>query len=108
MVCVTKYRAKKTEVDGHVFDSKREAARYAELKMMQHQGVIERLELQPVYQISINTRPVCKYIADFRYWCNTRQRYVVEDVKGVQTAVFRLKKKLVEAQYYPIKIEVVK
>lgn len=105
---MTKYRAIKTELDGITFDSKREAARYAELKMMQHHGVIDRLELQPVYEISINGRKVCKYIADFRYFCRARNRWVTEDVKGVQTPVFRLKKKLIEAQYYPIKIEVIK
>lgn len=108
MVCVTKYRAKPTEVDGIKFHSKREASRYWELKMMEKEGVIERLELQPVYQISINGRPVCKAIMDFRYFCRARQRHVVEDVKGVDTPVSRLKRKLVEAQYYPVKVEVIK
>lgn len=105
---MTKYKAKPTEIDGVRFASKREASRYVELKLMQQQGVIERLELQPVYQISINGRPVCKAIMDFRYFCRARQRHVVEDVKGVDTPVSKLKRKMVEAQYYPIKIEVIK
>jgi len=105
---MTKYRAIKTQLDGITFDSKREASRYAELKMMQAQAVIERLELQPVLPISINGRPVCKYKGDFRYFCRARNRHVLEDVKGFETPVFRLKKKLVEALYYPVKIEVIK
>lgn len=108
---MTKYRAVKTTLDGITFDSKREAARYAELKMMQAQGVIDRLELQPVYQITINGRKVCKVIPDFRYFCNARQRHVVEDVKSPATeknATFRLKKRLLEAAYFPVKLEVIK
>ena len=111
MVLVNKYRAIKTELDGITFDSRREASRYAELKMMQQQGVIERLELQPVYPLTFNGRPVGrkrKYIADFRYWCNARQRHVVEDVKGFDTPVSKLKRDIVECLYWPIKIEVIK
>lgn len=105
---MTKYRAKPTEIDGVKFHSKREASRYVELKLMEQQGVIDRLELQPVYQISVNARPVCKVILDFRYFCRARNRHVVEDVKGYDTPVSRLKRKLVEAAYFPIKVEVIK
>lgn len=105
---MSKYRAIRTEVDGIKFHSKREAARYVELKKMQDAGLIDRLELQPVYQITINARPVCKVILDFRYWCNERKQHVIEDVKGVDTSISRLKRKLVEAQHWPLKVEIIK
>ena len=92
-----KYRAVKTEVDGIVFDSKREAARYMELMLMQRAGEIKRLELQPKYDCIVNGRKICTYRADFRY--STNENSIVEDVKGMKTPVYKLKKKLVEALY---------
>ena len=69
-----KYRNTKTELDGIVFDSKKEADRYAELRMLERAGTIKKLELQPKFLI-------CKgvvwngrkqrdryYIADFKYY----------------------------------------
>ena len=94
---MNKYHARKTEVDGIVFDSKREAARYSELKLLQAAGEIRDLELQPEYELAVAGRVVGKYIADFRYMDGGR--VVVEDAKGVRTDVYRLKKKMVEAIY---------
>jgi len=101
-----KYKAIKTEVDGIVFDSKKEAARYSVLKMMQKAGQISRLELQPVFKIEINGKKICTYKADFQYIDKNIRgmdgqygAMVVEDVKGMKTPVYRLKKKLVEASY---------
>ena len=93
-----KYRAVKTEVDGIVFDSKREAARYMELMLMQKAGEISHLELQPEFECRIDGKKICTYRGDFRYF--TKKNSVVEDVKSPYTAknpVYRLKKKLVEA-----------
>lgn len=96
----SKYHAKRTEVDGIVFDSKREAARYQELKLLQMAGKIESLELQPVYQLLVKSgRSVGKYRADFRYFDVETQEWIVEDSKGVRTPVYRLKRKIVEAVY---------
>lgn len=39
-----KYKAKKTEYDGIMFDSKKEAQRYAELKILERAGVIKNLQ----------------------------------------------------------------
>lgn len=71
--------------------------------------VIRNLELQPFFDIHAcqqmlvdeRCRPlkVATYRADFQYWDCERNELVVEDVKGVRTAMYRLKKKLVEAQY---------
>lgn len=92
-----KYGAKKTIVDGITFDSKREAARYSELKLLEKGGYIRQLELQPAFAFELNGKVIFKYIADFRYF--EGQTRVVEDVKGVQTPLFRLKRKLIESQF---------
>jgi hypothetical protein len=102
----SKYRAVKTTVDGIVFASKREAKRYGELKLLERGGYIRKLELQPAYLIEINGFKICKYIADFRYFEGARR--VVEDVKGVRTREYRIKRKLVEALYPGTKITEVK
>ena len=100
-----KFRAQKTEIDGIVFDSKMEARRYVELKLLERAGDISHLEMQPEYRCEINGKLVCKYKADFRYFTKTGR--IVEDVKSKYTAknpVYRIKKKLVEAIYRGTKI----
>ena len=94
-----KYHAIPTEVDGILFASRLEARRYSELRLMGQAGEIRDLELQPRYPIRINGQLVCTYVADFRYFDVQRNREVVEDVKGVRTREFVLKKKLVKAVY---------
>ena len=96
---MSKYHAVKTKLDGYTFDSKKEAARYQELKLLEQAGKITRLEIHPEYYLWVNSMQVCKYIADFRYIDCEVGGQVVEDVKGVKTAVYRLKKKLMKAIY---------
>lgn len=103
---MTKYRAIRTTVDGITFDSKREANRYSELKMMEKAGIINSLKLQPEFKCQINGKKICTYKADFEYLMVDEEGpdgqigyYIVEDVKGFKTPVYRLKKKLVEACY---------
>jgi hypothetical protein len=90
-----KYGAKKTVVDGITFDSKREAKRYGELKLMERAGYIANLQLQPRYDFVINGVKCGFYKADFKYSDELGVR--VEDVKGMKTPVYRLKKKLMKA-----------
>ena len=99
----SKYHAKKTVVDGITFDSKREADRYLVLKGMEEDGSIEdlrrqvRYELIPAFDVDgRHYRPVF-YVADFVYRENGHE--VIEDVKGVVTDVYRLKRKLVAYRY---------
>ncbi|QZP07791.1 DUF1064 domain-containing protein [Caenibius sp. WL] len=93
---MTKYSAKRTAcAHGHVHDSKIEAARCDTLHTLQQTGNISRLEMQPEFPIVIDGRHICTYRADFAYFSSTCR--IVEDVKGVLTPVYRLKKKLVEA-----------
>jgi hypothetical protein len=95
-------------VDGIVFASKAEARRYAELRLLEKAKEIYDLELQPKFPIYVtrpghttsrSDKPVTTYIADFRYRRGPRGILTIEDVKGMKTPVYRLKKKLVEAQY---------
>lgn len=94
---MTKYRAVRTEADGIVFASKREARRYQELRLLQRAGQIRNLALQPTYTITINGEVICKVILDFQYEENGQT--VIEDSKGMDNPLSRLKRKLVEAQY---------
>ena len=96
----SKYKSIKVTVDGITFDSKREAKRYGELKIMEKAGLITQLETQPVYRLEVNGKLVCKYIADIEYFDKATQLFIVEDVKSPYTAklpVYRLKNKLMKA-----------
>lgn len=99
-----KYGAHKTTIDGHTFDSAREAERYCELKVMAKAGVIKHLELQPSFPLQDGFeckgkkyRPII-YKADFAY-TDEHGEYVVEDVKGMETDVFKLKRKMFIKKY---------
>lgn len=85
------------------YDSKREAKRAAELKLLEKAGVISHLQEQVVYELIpsqyriVSGKKKCieramKYIADFQYVENGNT--VVEDAKGFRTEVYRIKKKL--------------
>lgn len=94
---MSKYHNVPTEIDGERFDSKSEARRYGELRLLERAGEIRELELHPQFSLVVNGRKVATYEADFAY---SRQdgRRVVEDVKGgVRTAAYVLKKKLMRA-----------
>ncbi len=97
-----KYGAKPTTVDGISFDSKGEAQRFSDLKLLQRAGKIERLVCHPSYDIAINNFPICTVELDFNYWDAEKKRTVYEDFKGsdvTKTPISRLKRKLLEASY---------
>ena len=111
-----KYHNTKTVADGIKFDSKLEAERYSQLKMMERAGVIRDLELQPSFELIPSFRKNGKtwrrtvYKADFRYILAEDDSYIIEDVKGstaVITDVFRLKQKLFEYKYPDYTISIV-
>ena len=93
---MNKYRNVKTEIDGIVFDSKREAGRYQELKMLERSKIITQLELQKTFELRVNGVLICKYRADFAY-LDQQGREVIEDAKGVRTRDYLLKSKLMIA-----------
>ena len=83
-----KYGAVRT----HGFASKVEYKRAQQLKLLQKTGVIKDLECQPRFHIHVKGNKICDYVADFRY--KEDGKIIVEDVKGVRTDVYKLKKKL--------------
>lgn len=96
----SKYNAKKKVVDGHTFDSKREAERYCDLKLFLRAGEIRNLVLQPRFLLQDkfvdkqgNKHRKIEYVADF-FYIDKLGRNVVEDVKGVLTDVYKIKKKM--------------
>jgi len=92
---MSKYNARRTEVDGIKFDSLAEARRYGELKLLHAAGEIGQVHDHPFWDIVVNGVKICRYEADFQYTENGK--LVVEDVKGVKTPMYRLKKKLMKA-----------
>lgn len=103
----TKYHSIKTVIDGITFDSRKEATVYGQLKMMQKSGVILGFDLQPVFEYQImytcqstnQTMSVKrKYIADFSVDYPDLRTEII-DVKGVKTAIYKQKKKIIEKLY---------
>lgn len=103
----SKYGNKKVtiDVDGVQvkFDSTAEYGRYSELKLLEKAGEIRDLILQPIYPLQESFKRRGKtyrptyYIADFQYIKDDEM--FVEDVKGVATAVYQLKKRLFLQKY---------
>lgn len=111
-----KYHNKKTVLDGIKFDSKLEAERYEQLKILERAGVIRGLELQPSFELipsfkkNGRTWRRAVYKADFRYILCEDDRIIIEDVKGstaMITDVFRLKQKLFEYLYPELAISII-
>jgi hypothetical protein len=98
-----KYNAKKVKINGVSFDSKKEAKRYFELKILERAGVISNLILQPKFLLQDGFERDGKkyraifYIADFEYIQDGKR--IVEDVKGVKTDIYKLKKKMFLKKY---------
>ncbi len=104
----SKYRNEPVVIDGIRFDSKREAAYFAALKLREKAGEVGGVELQKPFPIlGPKGELICTYRADFAFWDHKEDRFRVIDVKGVETDVFKLKRKLMRA-FKGIEIEVVK
>lgn len=97
------------------YDSKKENARANQLKLLEKQGYIKDLqeqvtfELQPSFKISdvkppfkLKTIRAIKYIADFYYFDNEKEKYVVEDTKGFRTKEYVIKSKMFQYNYRDI------
>ena len=97
--CTPKYHNSKTVIDGIRFDSKKEAKRYLELKILEKAGAIKDLRRQVPYVLINKSRygRAIKYVADFVYY--EYGKLVVEDVKGVRTPVYKLKKRLMAERF---------
>lgn len=93
----SKYRSRRTIVDGITFHSAKEAARYVELRSMAGVGEISGLACQPRFALTVGESKIGDYVADFEYlWKGER---IIEDVKGFKTPLYKWKRKHFEAQY---------
>jgi len=96
---MSKYKAVRTGK----YASKREAKRAEELKLLERAGEISGLREQVVYELIKSVvvqgrkRPPIRYVADFVYWLDGKQ--ITEDVKGMRTDIYRLKRHLMMAVY---------
>lgn len=108
-----KYKNKKIVIDGIIFDSQAEGKRYQELKLLLKNGDIKDLELQPRFILQDKfkkngkTYRKIEYVADFQY-IDKNGKTIVEDVKGMETDVFKLKHKLFEYNYKDIELILIK
>lgn len=92
----SKYNAIKTEVDGIIFDSKKEANRYKELKLLIKAGAIGLLERQVEYELNEGGSHSLKYVADFVYIDALTGQKIVEDCKGFRTDIYKKKCRLMK------------
>ena len=103
-----KYRNAKTVVDGQTFDSRKEANRYYELRLMEKAGEISELRRQVTFVLipaqfvaGMHAERAVKYVADFVYVDNATGKTVVEDVKSkaTRTPEYVIKRKLMLYRY---------
>lgn len=122
-----KYGNRKAVIDGITFDSKKEAQRYTELKLLEKAGKITGLQLQREFELIPEQREKtdqiytqgpnkgrfkpgkllerkCSYVADFVYWDLENNCMVVEDAKGMRTKEYIIKRKLM-LHIYGIRIK---
>ena len=112
---MSKYHAKKIEAEGQTFDSRKEYRRWCALRLLERAGAITDLRRQVKYVLipaqygpstvgprgGVKRGPLlereCAYIADFVYQKDGET--VVEDVKGVRTPEYVMKRKLLLERY---------
>jgi hypothetical protein len=93
-----KYHNEPQTIDNIRFASRKEAARYVELRTLLRVGVISDLRWQVRYKLVVNGQLVCTYVADFAY-LDDNGIEIVEDAKGFRTREYITKKKLMAAIY---------
>ena len=97
-----KYKSKKVVTQQGIFDSTGEHRRFLELQLAEDEAFISKLERQVkfILQESFTDRTSGKkirevyYKADFVYYCNRSNKWIIEDFKGFETQTFKLKKKM--------------
>lgn len=94
-----KYGAIKTRVGDVVYASKVEAEVCQMRRLEVKAGHIDEYEEQKEFIIDVAGKRICIYISDAFFRVVKTGKYVIEDVKGKETDVFRIKKKLVMALY---------
>jgi len=107
-----KYKSKKTKIDGHTFPSRMEAKRYLQLKQLEKAGEVDKFILQPSFELQPSfkwrgeTQRAITYVADFGVWYPDGT-ITVEDTKGMETPVFKIKKKMLHYHYPEVNLKVI-
>ena len=94
---MNKYKnIKTTTSDGIVHDSRKEAQRWCELKLLERAGKIKDLQRQVKYELipKQDGERACYYVADFVYRDAETGKTIVEDTKGKKTKEYIIKRKL--------------
>lgn len=113
-MAANKFHARVTHLDGYTFQSRAEARRYEELRLLEMAGEIHDLKVHPRFVLldaakELGLRAV-HYTADFQY--TEGGRVIVEDVKSsaTMTEAFKLREQLFKRRYMPqgIKFRIVK
>ena len=107
-----KYNSERVQLDGYTFDSKAEARRYGALRLLVASGHIRDLRVHPRYVLQKawidaagKKQSAITWTGDFQYLEDGR--LVIEDVKGVRTAVFNLKLRMFKFKYPGVIVRVI-
>lgn len=93
-----KFKNIRVEIDGIRFASKKEGEYYANLKNREKAGEVSGVALQRRFELfGPDGALICVYVADFCFWDHIADRFRCIDVKGVETDVFKLKRKLMKS-----------
>ena len=105
---MSKYNARRVKADNYTFDSQAEHRRYCQLKLLERAGEIQGLAVHPKFELLPKEGKLCavQYEADFSYTENGA--LVVEDVKGYETPVFRLKMNMFKRRYPTVDFRIVR
>ena len=104
---MSKYHNKPMKIGDLRFASQAEAKRWNELSLLVLGKQITGLRCQPRFPMVVNGKTVCTYVGDFLYLELATGRQICEDVKGMETPVFKIKRKLFEALHPSIELRVI-
>ena len=94
-----KFKNIRVQNDDGKFDSKWEAERFQQLRLLENAGAIRELRAQVSFPLMANDEQVGSYVADAVYFDVKLNRKVVEDAKGCKTPLYRWKARHFKAQY---------
>ncbi len=109
----SKYGNRKVKADGYTFASQAEHRRYQQLVILERAGHIRGLKMQPVYvlqrsfKVNGKVERAIKYIGDFEYFDVETNGFVIEEVKGAETAVWKIKRKMMLFLYPSLELRVI-
>jgi hypothetical protein len=108
----SKYGNERCVVDGLHFRSLKEVRRYRELRILEAAGQIKDLRREVPFELRVNGRTICVYVADFVYYVTGRMvmHPTIEDVKGMRKGIayrlFKIKVALMHAIHGHVVVEI--